>query len=129
VTEGKRVLIVEDNARNLKLVRDLLQFKGFETVEAVTAEDGLRLARESAPDVVLMDIQLPDMDGVAALALLRAAAPATGLTIVALTAFAMPGDEARLLRCGFDGYIAKPINVRTFAEDVRRHCARPRGGT
>jgi two-component system cell cycle response regulator DivK len=122
------VLIVEDNAKNLKLARDLLQFKGFRTVEAVTAAEGLRLAAEAAPDLVLMDIQLPDMDGAAALARLRAAPATRGLCVVALTAFAMRDDQARLLAAGFEGYISKPIDVKQFPEWVRSYCERSRRG-
>ena len=122
------VLIVEDNAKNLKLARDLLQFKGFRTVEAGTAAEGLRLAAEATPDLVLMDIQLPDMDGATALARLKAAPATQDLCVVALTAFAMRDDQARLLAAGFEGYISKPIDVKQFPEWVRGYCERPRKG-
>lgn len=121
---GELVLIVEDNAKNLKLVRDLLQFRGYRTLEASTAEDGLALASEHRPDLVLMDIQLPDLDGVSALNRLRDDPATAGLRIVALTAFAMQADRERLLAAGFDGYLAKPIDVRGLPEQVRRFCER-----
>ena len=112
------VLIVEDNARNLKLVRDLLGYAGYRTIEAVTAEDGIELARMHHPDLVLMDVQLPGMDGLEALTRLRAE-PATAETpVVAVTAFAMKDDRERLLAAGFDEYIEKPLSVRDFPAQV-----------
>jgi two-component system, cell cycle response regulator DivK len=110
------VLIVEDNPRNLKLVRDLLEFAGYRTLCADCAEDGLELARSHRPDLVLMDIQLPGIDGVEALARLRA--DGDELPVVALTAFAMKEDRERFLAAGFDGYIEKPLNVRELPERV-----------
>jgi CheY-like chemotaxis protein len=112
------VLIVEDNARNLKLVRDLLQHAGYGTLEATTAEEGLALAGAHAPDLVLMDVQLPGMDGVEALARLRADHATEGIPVVAVTAFAMKDDRARFLAAGFDGYLEKPISVRAFPGQV-----------
>jgi two-component system cell cycle response regulator DivK len=117
---GELILIVEDTEKNLKLVRDLLQFKGYRTLEARTAEEGIVLAREHLPDLILMDIQLPGMDGVAALQHLMAEPSTAAVPVVALTAFAMAGDRERLLDAGFKGYIAKPINVREFPEQVRQ---------
>ncbi|TML06594.1 MAG: response regulator [Actinobacteria bacterium] len=112
------VLIVEDNARNLKLVRDLLVHAGYRTLEATTAEDGLALARAHRPDLVLMDVQLPGMDGLEALSRLRADAVTAALRVVAVTAFAMKDDRARFLAAGFDGYLEKPISVREFHGQV-----------
>ncbi len=117
---GELILIVEDTEKNLKLVRDLLQFKGYRTLEARTAEEGIALARAHLPDLILMDIQLPGMDGVAALQHLMAEPSTAAVPVVALTAFAMSGDRERLLDAGFKGYIAKPINVREFPEQVRQ---------
>src|SRR5919201_4685769 len=94
---GELVLIVEDNEKNMKLVRDLLQFKGYRTLEADTATKAITLAPEPQPHLILMDIQLPDMDGVAALGRLKAEPATTGIPVVALTAFAMKDDEARFL--------------------------------
>jgi two-component system, cell cycle response regulator DivK len=112
------VLVVEDNPRNLKLVRDLLEHAGYRTLEATSAEDGLALARAHRPDLVLMDVQLPGMDGVQALARLRADPATNGIPVVAVTAFAMKDDRARFVAAGFDGYLEKPISVREFPGQV-----------
>ena len=117
---GELILIVEDNEKNLKLVRDLLQFKGFRTLEAETAEDGIRLAQAKQPDLILMDIQLPGTDGITALHQLRAEPRTAVIPVIALTAFAMKDDRQRFLDAGFDGYLDKPINVKTFPEQVRQ---------
>ena len=119
---GELILIVEDNEKNLKLVRDLLQFKGYRTLEAGTAAQGIALAAAHLPDLVLMDIQLPDMDGVTALGRLKAEPSTASLRVIALTAFAMKDDRDRFLSAGFDGYLVKPINVREFPEQVRQFC-------
>jgi two-component system cell cycle response regulator DivK len=116
------VLIVEDNDINLRLARDVLQYHGFRTLEAMTAADGIALALEHHPDLVLMDIQLPDMDGVSALQQLRAEPGTKSITVVALTASVLKADRERLSAAGFDGYIAKPIEVRAFPDQVRRYC-------
>ena len=116
------ILIVEDNEKNLKLARDILQFKGFRTLEAGTAELGIASAAEHLPDLILMDIQLPGMDGVAALRLLRDDPRTTAIPVVALTAYAMGEDRERLLAAGFDGFLTKPIDVKAFAEQVRGFC-------
>ncbi|MCA1846022.1 MAG: response regulator [Actinobacteria bacterium] len=125
---GELILIVEDNDKNLKLARDVLRFGGFETLEACTASDGVALAAEHGPDVILMDIQLPDMDGTTALGRLRAEPATKAIPVVALTAFAMDSDRVRLLEAGFDGYLSKPIDIKTFADQVRRYCDGPRSG-
>ena len=114
------VLIVEDNERNLKLVRDVLAHAGFRTLEACDAERGLELARAHRPDAILMDIQLPGIDGVAALALLRAAVETAAIPVAALTAFAMKSDRERLLAAGFCDYLEKPIDVRSLPDRVRQ---------
>ena len=116
------VLIVDDNERNLRLARDVLQFAGLRTVEATTAEDGIRVAGELLPDVILMDVRLPDVDGPAALVRLRAEPRTAAIPVVAVTSSAMMGDRERLLAAGFDGYLEKPINVREFADQVRAYC-------
>jgi two-component system cell cycle response regulator DivK len=123
---GELILIVEDNEKNLKLVRDVLQFKGYRTVEARTAAQGLDLAAVHVPDLILMDIQLPDMDGVTALRCLTAEPRTAAIPVVALTAFAMKGDRERFLGAGFDGYLVKPINIKEFPEQVRQFCERAR---
>ena len=113
------ILIIEDNERNLKLVRDVLQFNGFQTAEARTAEDGLALASASPPDLVLLDLQLPGIDGMEAFRQLRGSPPTAGIPVVALTALAMKDDRERVLRAGFDGYLEKPISVRELPSQVR----------
>jgi CheY-like chemotaxis protein len=117
-TAATLIMIVEDNEQNLKLVRDLLQYNGYETIEARNAEDGVALAAERRPDLILMDIQLPDADGVTALGRLRADGRTASIGVVALTAFAMTDDRQRLLQAGFDGYLEKPIDVRAFPGQV-----------
>jgi two-component system cell cycle response regulator DivK len=121
---GELILIVEDNEKNLKLVRDILQFAGYRTMEAGTADQGLALAVAHEPDLILMDIQLPDMDGRTVLGRLKATPRLASTPVVALTAFAMKDDRARFLDAGFDGYIAKPIQLKEFLDQVRQVCAR-----
>src|SRR5712691_4995269 len=118
------ILIVEDNEKNLKLVRDLLQVKGYRTLEAETAELGIELARRHTPHLILMDIQLPGMDGMAALGQLRADPTTAKTPVIALTAFAMKDDRQRFLSAGFDGYLVKPINTRELPGVVRELCER-----
>ena len=125
---GELILIVEDNEKNMKLVRDILQFKGYRTLEAETAHDAIALATEHLPDLILMDIQLPDMSGDKALAQLRGEPATAALHVVALTAFAMRDDRERFLALGFDGYMTKPIEVRQFPEFIRQQCELARQG-
>jgi two-component system, cell cycle response regulator DivK len=115
------VLIVEDNDKNLKLARDLLRYHGFETIEATNAEDGVTLARSRVPGLVLMDIQLPGMDGVSALQNLRADPATARIPVVAMTASVMKEDRERFDEAGFDGFITKPIDVKTFPDQIRGH--------
>lgn len=116
------ILIVEDNEKNLKLVRDLLQVKGYRTLEAGTAEVGIELAHRHTPQLILMDIQLPGMDGVAALGQLEADPTTAKIPVIALTAFAMKDDRERFRSAGFDGYLVKPINIRELLEVVSKFC-------
>jgi CheY-like chemotaxis protein len=116
---GELILIVEDNERNRKLVRDVLQVKGYQTVESETAEEGIRLARERRPALVLMDIQLPGMDGIAALGHLRADPGTRAIPVMAVTASAMTHNRQQIMAAGFDAYQTKPINVKGFLEAVR----------
>jgi two-component system cell cycle response regulator DivK len=116
------VLIVEDNDKNMKLLRDVLQASGFETLEATTAEDGIELALARAPSLVLMDVQLPGIDGVQALARLRGDERTASVPVLALTAQAMHGDRERFLAAGFDGYLSKPVDVMELISVVRTHC-------
>jgi len=113
------ILIVEDNDKNLKLQRDVLRFHGFDTIEATNAEDGIALARERQPRLVLMDIQLPGMDGVSALQRLREDSATAAIPVVAVTASVMKEDRERFENAGFDGFITKPISVKTFPDQVR----------
>ncbi|MGH7324831.1 MAG: response regulator [Candidatus Rokuibacteriota bacterium] len=117
---GELILIVEDNERNRKLVRDVLQFKGYQTLDAETGEDGVRLARERRPALILMDIQLPGIDGITALGQLRSDPLTRGIPVIAVTASAMTHDRQKILAAGFDGYQTKPIRVQEFLEAVRR---------
>ena len=119
---GELVLIVEDNEKNMKLVRDVLQATGYSPLEASTGEEALVLAAENDTALVLMDIQLPDLDGAAALQRLRADERTARVPVLALTAQAMQGDRERFLAAGFDGYLSKPIDVDELIETVRRYC-------
>jgi two-component system cell cycle response regulator DivK len=117
---GELILIVEDNEKNRKLMRDVLQFKGYQTVETESAEEGIRLAQESHPALILMDLQLPGMDGIAAFGRLRADLRTKEIPVIAVTASAMTHDRQRILAAGFDGYQTKPITVKDFLETVRQ---------
>lgn len=112
------ILIIEDNPFNMELVRDLLEANGYLVREAVTAQDGINAIKEKKPDLVLMDVQLPGMDGLTATRILREDTNLTGLLIVALTAHAMKGDEDKVLEAGCNGYISKPIDTRRFPVQV-----------
>ena len=125
---GELILIVEDNEKNRKLERDVLQFHGYQIIEAVTAEDGLRLAGETPPALVLMDIQLPGMSGIEALAVLRADPALRTIPVIAVTASAMTHDRQKILDAGFDGYQSKPISVKDFVVAVRRTLDARAGG-
>jgi two-component system, cell cycle response regulator DivK len=119
---GERILVVEDNELNMKLFRDVLGATGYRTLEATTGGEAVELATEHAPDLVLMDIQLPDFDGVQVLGRLRANARTAAIPVLALTAQAMDGDRERFLAAGFNGYLSKPVNVRELIGTVRLHC-------
>ena len=125
---GELILIVEDNEKNLKLVRDVLRFSKYETLEAISAELGIKLAADHQPDLVLMDIQLPGIDGVTALSRLRADPTTAAIPVAALTAFAMKDEQARLLQAGFDGYLVKPISVKAFPGQIAELLAQGRRG-
>jgi len=117
-----QVLVVEDNERNMKLFRDVLHASGYRTLEAATGERAVELVFEHRPDLVLMDIQLPDIDGVEALDRLRADERFSSVRVLALTAQAMEGDRERFLAAGFDGYLSKPVNITEFVATVERYC-------
>jgi two-component system, cell cycle response regulator DivK len=121
---GERVLIVEDNGKNMKLFRDVLSAKGYSTLEATTGEQAVELAVEHAPDLVLLDIRLPDIDGVETLGRLRADERTSSIPVLAVTAQAMRGDRERFLAAGFDGYVPKPVDIGELVDTVREHCRR-----
>jgi len=114
------VLIVEDNDKNMKLARDVLQAKGYQTLEAVTGEEGVKLAREKKPDLVLMDIQLPGINGIEAFRQIRAHENTKGIPVVALTASVTPTDRSAITAAGFDAFLGKPIDLKEFLDTVKR---------
>jgi len=122
---GELILIVEDNEKNRRLVRDVLQFKGYQTIETETGEEGVELARSRRPALVLMDIQLPGIDGITALRQLRDDPTTRTIRVMAVTASAMTQDRQKILSAGFDGYQSKPINVKAFLEAVQELLAKP----
>ncbi len=125
---GELTLIVEDNEKNRKLERDILQFHGYRTLEADTAEEGIRLAQATPPALVLMDIQLPGMNGIEALHHLRADPRTRAIPVIAVTASVMTQDRQKIMAAGFDGYQAKPIEVTQFVAAVRAAVGRPAQG-
>ena len=114
------ILIIEDNEKNRKLVRDVLQVKGYKTIESETAEEGLKLALEKSPALVLMDVQLPGMDGITALKQLRANPQTKSIPVIAITASAMTNNRQTMLAEGFDGYQPKPISLKDFLGEIER---------
>jgi two-component system cell cycle response regulator DivK len=121
------VLIVEDNDKNRKLVRDVLQFHGYQIVETDNAEEGIRLAREKHPALILMDFHLPGMNGIEALGHLRGDASTKEIPVIAVTASAMTEDRKRIIAAGFDGLQTKPIHVKEFVQVVADILARHKG--
>ena len=124
--DGKLVLLVEDNEKNMKLARDILRFKGFRVTEATTGEDAVASAATEPPDLVLMDIQLPGIDGIEAFRRIRSDPKTAKVPVVALTASVMAGDRERFDKAGFDGFIAKPIDVKQFPDQVASYLAKGR---
>jgi two-component system cell cycle response regulator DivK len=120
------VLIVEDNDKNMKLARDVLQAKGYQTLEAETGEEGVRLAKEKVPDLVLMDIQLPGINGIEAFRQIRADPKTARIPVVALTASVTPTDRSQITAAGFDAFVGKPINLKEFLDTVKRLAAGPK---
>lgn len=114
------ILIVEDNEKNMKLVRDILQHQGHTTLEAVTGADGVRIAKAQQPDLVLMDIQLPDIDGIAALREIRRERALDAMPVLAVSASVMPDEQQKIVTSGFDAFITKPINLKQFLDTVQR---------
>jgi two-component system, cell cycle response regulator DivK len=118
------ILVVEDNDKNMKLMRDILQFHGYRTAEAVTAEEGIAISLRDRPDLVLMDVRLPGMDGLAALKVLRSDPRTASIPVVAVTASVMPDERDRFSAAGFDGFVAKPIDVRDFPGQIQAYIER-----
>jgi two-component system cell cycle response regulator DivK len=121
-TMAKTVLIVEDEPKNLKLVRDLLQRFGYETIEAADGEQGITLARTRQPDLILMDVMMPKMDGLEATRILKADAVTKDISIIALTSYAMKGDKEKALEAGCNGYIAKPVDIKELLSLIEQFC-------
>ena len=117
---GETILIIEDNEKNMKLMRDILQFREYHTLEAETAEEGIRIARESRPDLILLDIQLPGMNGIEALGVLRGDKETAGIPAIAVTASVMTHDRGKLIEAGFDDYQSKPLEIKEFLDRVER---------
>jgi CheY-like chemotaxis protein len=124
---GEPILIVDDNAQNLKLVRVILSVEGYDVRTAVDGEDALRVLGSFTPRLILMDLQLPGMDGLQLVRLLRADPARRAIQIIALTAYAMKGDEERAFAAGCDGYVTKPIDIEDLPRVVARHLARDAG--
>jgi len=120
------ILIVEDNEKNMKLVRDILRHNGHATIEAQTGGEGVRLASERRPDLILMDIQLPDIDGIEALRRIREARPLDAVPVIAVSASVMPDDHQKILHSGFDAFVTKPINLKAFLDTVQRFLSQRR---
>jgi len=120
----EEILVVEDNEKNMKLMRVVLQSSGYRTLEASTGREAVELAAEHGPALVLMDIRLADMDGVEALKLLREDSHTAAIPVLALTAQAMKGDRERFIKAGFDGYLAKPVDIDELIATVREYCRR-----
>lgn len=118
------ILIVEDNDKNMKLARDVLQVKGYATLEALTGEEGVKLAIEQKPDLVLMDIQLPGINGIEALRVLRANPHTAAIPVIAVTASVMQQDRKQIMEAGFDAYVGKPIDLKEFLDAVRKALGR-----
>jgi two-component system cell cycle response regulator DivK len=123
----RRILVVEDNPLNLKLVRDVLQFAGYDVIEAQSGEEGLRVAQQDPPDLVLMDLQLPGIDGTETLRRMREGSLGRDVPVVAVTAFAMAEDRERAALAGFDGFVEKPISVRELPGQVEAFMNRRAG--
>jgi CheY-like chemotaxis protein len=120
-----RVLIIEDNKKNRLLTRDILEYYGYEVIEANDGQEGLKLARQKLPDLILMDIQMPLMDGFTAAGILKSEPATKDVKIIALTSLAMRGDREKIIAAGFDGYIAKPIDTRQLPLLLERNLKCP----
>lgn len=117
---GKKILVIEDNDLNRTLLRDVLEYFGYEVTEAANGAEGIDRVRESPPDLILLDIQMPVMNGFTSLGILKEDPALGGTKIIALTSFAMKGDRERVMAAGFDGYLAKPVDTRALPQQVRQ---------
>ena len=117
----KTILIVEDDQKNMTLFRDLLQVSGYKTAEATDGKQGVQLAKATNPDLILMDIQMPEMDGLEATRILKAEATTSNIPVIALSSHAMKGDEEKTLQAGFDGYLAKPVDIKELLKAVAKY--------
>jgi len=116
----KKILLIEDNEQNLILMRDILTYHGYEVIEANNGKEGVKIARELIPDLILMDIQMPVMDGFTAVKILKDDSATRNIRIIGVTSYAMKGDREKILASGFDDYVSKPINTRQLPEIVKR---------
>jgi CheY-like chemotaxis protein len=116
---GEKILIIEDNAMNMELTTDLLKVSGYVVTQAETAEQGIKMAQSQKPDLIIMDIGLPVMDGLSAVEILKKDEKTKDIPILALTSYAMKGDREKILGAGCEGYLAKPIDTRKFADEVK----------
>ncbi len=116
----RRVLVVDDTEANIHLMRFILKENGFEVIEARSGTEGVKLAVQEKPDLILMDIQLPDIDGLEVTKRIRASEADGNIPIIALTSYAMPGDRERIMAAGCTGYISKPIDVKTFIKEIEK---------
>ncbi|MEK6692619.1 MAG: response regulator [Nitrospirota bacterium] len=116
-----KILIAEDNEKNRKLIQVILEKAGYDAIEAENGEDAICLAKKIIPDLILMDIQMPVMDGIEAIKILKSDSETKDIPVIALTSYAMAGDRERLLNEGFNGYIPKPINVKNFIKEVKKY--------
>ncbi len=119
----KKILVIEDNEKNRILLRELLTYHGYEVIEATDGQEGIKVAGEQMPALILMDLQMPVMDGFDAINILKNAPETKDIKIIAVTSFAMKGDRERALAAGADDYIAKPINIKQMSEMVKRYIA------
>jgi len=117
---SRKILVADDNTASRELIREVLEMSGYDVVEAADGQDAVSTARENTPDLVLVDIQMPRLDGYGVLRELRADPRLSGLPVVALTAFAMQGDRERALDAGFDGYITKPVEIAALRQEIKR---------
>ena len=124
----QKILVVEDNEKNMILLRDVLEYQGYTVITAENGEVGIRLARDEQPDLIFMDIQMPVMDGYAAIKIVRSDPELQEMKVVALTSFAMSGDKEQLLQAGFDGYLAKPVDIRQLPAVISKYLGEKKDG-